>query len=162
LLDLLKDGDSAVRRWGAISLLALRENAAPAAEALVAALKDPSPDVRMTAAEALLAMRRGDIAMPVLIELLAHESRIIRNETLLTLCRIGKPASAALPHLEQTLGPSRHTGIWSYDDIRAAISLARSCLSDQAIPDGVELPLSKTHPVPASDRLRTTRQKYLP
>lgn len=162
LLDLLKSDDCAVRRWGAIGLLALREKAAPASDALVAALKDASPDVRMTAAEALFALGRGDTAMPVLIELLAHESRIIRNETLLALCRIGKPANAALPHLEKALSPSRHSGIWSYDDILAAISLARSCLSAEVSQDGVELPLSKSHPVPASDQLRTTRQKYLP
>jgi len=162
LLALLKDGDCSVRRWGAIGLLALREKAATVSDALGAALKDASPDVRMTAAEALFGLGQGDAAMPVLIELLAHESRIIRNETLLALCRIGKPASAALPHLEKAIGPSRHTGIWSYDDVRAAVSLARSCLNEQVAQDGVELPPGKSHPVPASGRLRLTRQKYLP
>ena len=120
------------RRWGAIGLLALRQKAAPAADTLLAALADPAPDVRMTAAEALCGLGRTDAAVPVLVDLLTHESRIIRNETLLALCRIGEPAKAALPHLEKALGPSRHADIWSYDNIPEAIRLARAFLGEEA------------------------------
>ena len=162
LLALLKDGDAVVRRWGAIGLLALRAKAAPATDALRQALKDAAPDVRMTAAEALFALGQGEESLPVLIRLLTHESRIIRNETLLALCRIGEPAKAALPHLESALVPSLHTNLWSSDNIKAAISLARSCLSTELTPDGIELPPADSHPVPASARLRATRQRYLP
>jgi hypothetical protein len=63
---------------------------------------------------------------------------------------------------DELLRPSQHAGIWSYDDVRAAISLARSCMSVQVEKDGIELPTATSHPVPASDRLRATRQKYLP
>jgi N-sulfoglucosamine sulfohydrolase len=161
---LLADADSALRRWGALGLLGLGSAAAAAADALLVSLSDPAPDVRMTSAEALCALHHDAEAVPVLIGLLTHESRIIRNETLLALCRIGPVARAALPHLSDAEGPSRHTGLWSYDDIKAAISLARSCLSDEAelTRDGVEPPPTASHPVAASARLRATREKCLP
>jgi len=145
LRELLKADDGAVRRWGALGLLALREKAAPGTEALAAALKDSSPDVRMTAAEALCGLGRADAAMPVLIALLSHESRIIRNETLLAICRIGPAAKPALPHLEKALAPSQHIGIWSHENIPDAIALARACVAGET-------------PV----KLRLTHQKYLP
>ncbi len=145
LLALLKSEDGAIRRWGAIGLFALRKEASRATDALVSALGDPAPDVRMTAAEALCGLDRTEAAMPVLIELLSHESRIIRNETLLTLCRIGEPARAALPHLDNALAKSKHSGIWSYDNIPDAIRLARACMGE-----------------PSEAPLRATRRKYLP
>jgi arylsulfatase A-like enzyme len=145
LLALLKADDCAVRRWGALGLLALRDKAAPSTENLLAALNDPSPDVRLTAAEALCGLGRGDAAMPVLIELLSFDSRIIRNETLLALSRIGPAAKPALPHLDQALTSCRHAGIWSNDNIPAAIEVVRSCV------DGNR-----------SAKLRLTRERYLP
>jgi len=145
LCALLKADDGAVRRWGALGLLALRKKAAPATEALVAALRDSSPDVRMTAAEALCGLGQADVAMPVLIELLSHESRIIRNETLLAICRIGPAAKPALPHLDKALPSCQHTGIWSHDNIAELIALARACVAGEP-----------------SDKLKLTRQKYLP
>ena len=157
LLELLKDKDSAVRRWGVIGLLALREKAAPATTALLAALKDPAPDVRMTAAEALFGLGRGDAALPVLIELLTFDSRIVRNETLLALCRIGEPAKGALLHLEKALEPSRHSNLWSYDNIPAAIKLARACLGEPGAQDS-----ARPSDAAATATLKETRQKYLP
>jgi arylsulfatase A-like enzyme len=142
LCTVLKADDCAVRRWGAIGLLSLREKAAPATEALVAALKDSSPDVRMTAAEALCGLGWADDAMPVLIELLSHESRIIRNETLLAICRIGPAAKPTLPHLDKALPSCRHSGIWSHDNIAELIALARACMTGET--------------------LSLTRQKYYP
>jgi hypothetical protein len=148
LRDLLKADDGALRRWGVIGLLALGAKAAPATETLLSALKDPAPDVRMTAAEALCGLGHVDDAVPVLISLLADKDYIIRNETLITLCRIGPAAHAALPYLDKARAPgARHTGIWSYDDVAEAIPLARACLSDA--PD-------------AKAKLKLTRQKYLP
>lgn len=157
LRQLLRDNDSAIRRWGAIGLLALREKAAPAVDALLAALKDSSPDVRMTAAEALCGLGRAEAAVPVLIELLTYDSRIIRNETLLALCRTGEPAKAALPHLDQALEPCRHSNIWSYDNVPAAVQLARACLSEAGKPDAGPAP-----GVSATATLQQTREKYLP
>lgn len=145
LCELLKADDGAVRRWGAIGLLALGDRAVPAMENLLAALKDPSPDVRMTAAEALCGLGRAEAAMPALISLLSHESRIIRNETLLALCRIGPAAQPALTHVDTALGPSKHQGIWSSDNIPEMIALARSCAGSDP-----------------SAQLKLTRQRYLP
>ncbi|MHB8897112.1 MAG: HEAT repeat domain-containing protein, partial [Thermoguttaceae bacterium] len=145
LRELLKADDAAVRRWGGIGLLGLGEKASPATEDLGRALGDPSPDVRMTAAEALCGLRETEAAMPVLAELLAHESRIIRNETLLAICRTGPAARPALAHVEKSLGPSLHEGLWSYDNIPDMVELARACVGENA-----------------SAKVRLTRQRYLP
>jgi hypothetical protein len=143
--ELLKAEDGAVRRWGALGLLALGDEAAPATERLVAALQDSSPDVRMTAGETLCGLGEVDTAMPVLIELLSHESRIIRNETLLALCRIGPAAKAALPHLDKAIAPSQHEGIWSYDNIPEMVELVRACVGEVA-----------------PTNLKLTRRRYIP
>jgi len=145
LCELLKASDSALRRWGALGLLALRDKASPAAEDLLAALKDSSPDVRMTAGEALCELGRADAAIPVLIELLSFDSRIIRHETLLALSRIGPAAGPALPYLDRALAPCRHTGIWSSDNVPTAIEVVRSCVDESA-----------------PTQLKLTREKYLP
>ena len=148
LCELLKADDSALRRWGVIGLLALGAKAAQANEALLAALKDPAPDVRMTAAEALCGLGHIDEAVPVLIALLSDKDYIIRNETLLALCRIGPPAQGALPYLDKARAKgARHKGIWSNDNVLKDIPLARACLSKAT---------------EATTKLKQTRQKYLP
>jgi arylsulfatase A-like enzyme len=145
LCELLKADDGAVRRWGALGLLALRDKAAGATASLLASLKDSSPDVRLTAAEALCGLDRVEVAMPVLIALLSHESRIIRNETLLALCRIGPAGKGALPYLDQARAPSQHEGIWSYDNIPDMIALVRACVDEKE-----------------TAQLKMTRRRYLP
>ena len=148
LRELLTADDGAVRRWGAIGLLALGAKAAPATETLLSALKDPAPDVRMTAAEAVCGLGHVDEAVPVLIALLSDKDYIIRNETLVTLCRIGPVAKTALPYLDKALAPgAQHRKIWSYDNVAAAIPLAQACLGDVS---------------DAKAKLKLTRQKYLP
>ena len=86
-----------------------------------------------------------DQALPVLIDLLSHPSRIIRKETLLVLCRIGPSAKPALAHLDDALAPSAHADVWSYDNIPEMIALVRACAAGDA-----------------STALQNTRQKYLP
>jgi HEAT repeat protein len=146
LRELLRHPDGAVRRWGALGLLALGERATPARENLLDALTDPAPDVRMTAAEALFALGESEKALRVLVGLLTHPSRILRNETLLALCRIGPAARGALPHLAAAAKPSAlHNGLWSSDNIPKSVQLARACLDGES-----------------KDPLRLTRQRYLP
>ena len=145
LLVLLKDDDCAIRRWGLIGLLALREKAAPATAAVLSALADSSPDVRLTAAEALFELQHGAAALPILIKLLTHASGIIRNETLLALCRIGKPAEAVLPHLDKALTPCQQSQIWSYNDITMSVAMARACIIGNS-----------------KEKFELMRQKYLP
>jgi uncharacterized sulfatase len=146
LRQLLQHPDAALRRWGGLGLLALGRKAVPAREALLKSLTDPAPDVQMTAAEALFGLGAGEPALPVLIALLTHPSRIIRNETLLALCRIGPPARGALPQLATAAEPSPlHNGLWSSDNVPKAVQLARACLDEES-----------------KDPLRLTRQRYLP
>lgn len=99
----------------------------------------------VTAAEAACRCGQAEAALPVLIQLLSHDSRIVRNETLLALCRIGPAARPALPHLDKALAPSRHAGLWSYDNIPDMIALVRACADEDA-----------------ASQLKLTRQKYLP
>jgi hypothetical protein len=165
LLALLKDDDGAVRRWGAIGLLALCEKAVRPMEtdALLTALKDTAPDVRMTAAEALCGLDRAKVAVPVLVELLSHESRIIRNETLLALCRIGEPARAALPHLKDALEHRQGSSPWSYDNVPPGVNLVRACFGEPLTEDLVHegrRPSKKNAPTLVP--LKATREKYLP
>lgn len=63
---LFGDEDAAVRYWGAIGCLVLGENARPFEDRLVNALKDPSPTVRVVAAQALGGLGRLDAALPAL------------------------------------------------------------------------------------------------
>jgi uncharacterized sulfatase len=144
LLALLQADDAAVRRWGALGLLTLGAAAVPARDALVSALRDPAPDVRLTAAEALCSLGATEPALATLRELLVHPSRIVRNETLLALCRIGPTARRLLPSLALATAPGPlHNGIWSYDNIPDAVRLARACLDESA-----------------GDALRLTRLRY--
>jgi len=124
LLELLKNPDGAVRRWGAIGLLALGEKAAPAAEALAAALKDPAPDVRLAAAEALCRLGRPQEGVAALIEALSHDSSIIRYEALYTLSRLGDQARPALPHLDKAETPTKDG--WRTELVSEAVDVVRA------------------------------------
>jgi arylsulfatase A-like enzyme len=57
-VQLLRDGDSAVRYWAAVGLHAAGQGAAPARDALADALRDDSPSVRIEAAAALASLDR--------------------------------------------------------------------------------------------------------
>jgi N-sulfoglucosamine sulfohydrolase len=92
LIVLLQDSDSAVRRWGAIGLSALKEQAVSAKAQLLAALQDSSADVRIIAAEALCQLGCEDDAYPVLASALEHQSGFVKLTALWTLDRIGNMA----------------------------------------------------------------------
>ena len=110
LVKLLKDPEPAVRWWGAIGLVALKTKASPAADALVAALQDKAPNVRIAAAEALCNIDKRDKAMPVLIAGLKHDSPFIRLRALNVLDRQGDKAKSALPQIRQAPMKSRQFG----------------------------------------------------
>jgi arylsulfatase A-like enzyme len=78
LEELLRDGDSAVRYWGATGLAALGEKARPAEEALRKSLGDAAPDVRIAAADALCRLGRLEEALPALGRALKHENEWAR------------------------------------------------------------------------------------
>jgi arylsulfatase A-like enzyme/HEAT repeat protein len=99
----LADRDEPVRYWAAMGLLMLGMPAAPAAGALVAAMRsDTSKQVRIVAAEAtaMLGERQESVAM--LTSLLAStESIPVRLQAVNALTRIGPAARAALPRLRK-------------------------------------------------------------
>jgi len=101
LLKLLGDNEPAVRYWGATGLVALGKHAQPGADALMAALEDPAPNVRIAAAEGLSNIGRTDDAMPVLIAGLKHPTPFIRLRAMNVLDRLGQRALPALPAIRQ-------------------------------------------------------------
>ncbi len=72
----LGDPDPSVVYWAATGCCALGEKAAPARDALLRALKNPSWEARIPAAEALCHLGKRDTALPVLIEALKGPARV--------------------------------------------------------------------------------------
>ena len=102
LAKLLTDSDSAVRYWAAVGLLAMGSEAKPVEQALLTAIADPSPSVRIAAAEALCAIDQEAKALPVLIAALHHDDGWVRLQAAVVLEKIGpkaRPASADMKAL---------------------------------------------------------------
>jgi hypothetical protein len=97
LAALLRADDSAVRWWGAVGLLALGADAAPARPALLAALDDPSPEVRVTAAETLAALGDLDRTLAVLATALRTDDIFARFAALNAAHRLGPRARPLVP-----------------------------------------------------------------
>jgi arylsulfatase A-like enzyme len=97
LTALLRAGDSAVRWWGAIGLVGLGTNAVPAKSALIAALEDASPDVRLAAAEALVPLGETDRALAVIEAALRADDIFGRFSALNVARRLGPTARPLLP-----------------------------------------------------------------
>jgi N-sulfoglucosamine sulfohydrolase len=95
--ELLQAPDAAVRWWGATGLLALGADAAPAKTALLAALGDASPDVRITAAEALSHVGALDRTLAVLEAALKANDIFERLSALSAAHRLGAQARPLLP-----------------------------------------------------------------
>ena len=91
-VDLLKDEDSAVRYWGAVGCVVRGEQAKPAEEALLKALGDPSPSVRVAAADALTRIGRVDAALPILERGLKDDSEWTRLHAATLLDVLGAKA----------------------------------------------------------------------
>ncbi len=102
--DLLKDGDSAVRFWGATACVAQGAKAKPAEEALLKALTDASPNVQISAAEALCALGRSDEAMPALARGMKHENEWVRHPAALVLEALAPKSEAARALLKEAAG----------------------------------------------------------
>lgn len=115
LAELLRAEDSAVRWWAANGLLALRSAASPAKGALLAALDDTSPDVRIAAAEALAGLGETDRALRTLEATLKLDDVFARASTLLTLQRLGSLARPLIPAIrEAKLADPAHKDISDY------------------------------------------------
>lgn len=155
LKDLLANDDSALRRWGAIGLLASGECARDAVDALIAALDDDAPDVRLTAAETLCQLGVTERAIETIGGLLTFPDGIIRREALYVLVRIGETARQLLPYLDEALQPCQHTDIWSSNNVIEAVTLLRACLGVPGEDDDSMIPYELTR---RRDRRTTTWQ----
>ncbi len=94
---LLRDADAAVRWWGALGHIRLGAAARPASDALVAVLADPSPDVRLAAAEALAGLGQLDRALAVIAEALRADDGFARLSALSLAARLGARARPLIP-----------------------------------------------------------------
>ena len=94
---MLRDADAAVRWWGALGHIRLGAAARPAAAALAAALADPSPDVRLAAAEALAGLGQLDRALEVIAEALRADDGFARLSALSLVARLGTRARPLIP-----------------------------------------------------------------
>ncbi|MEX1088141.1 MAG: sulfatase-like hydrolase/transferase [Phycisphaeraceae bacterium] len=130
---MLRDDDATLRRWGAIGLLALKQPS----DALRAGLADPSPDVRLVAAEAL-----GDVE--TFRALLGFPDGIIRQDAIFALVRLGERARPLLPDLDKALAPCPRRDIWSSDNVAQGVTLLRSCLHAPVADDGSLIPYALT------------------
>ena len=99
----LSDPDSAVRWWAAVGLAALGPEARESQAALQRALTDVSPNVRITAAEALSGIGRVEESLPVLVEALRHEDGWVRLQAAIALGAIGPRAEPALGPMKKAL-----------------------------------------------------------
>jgi uncharacterized sulfatase len=101
LIRLSGDSDSAARYWAVVALSALGFEAEPAAEALTALLRDPSPNVRFAAAGALCKLGLCEAALPVLAKGLEEQ----REETVLYAAReiqnVGDKARPIVTQIKQ-------------------------------------------------------------
>ncbi len=97
LKTLLGAGEPALRWWGTVGLWHLGTNAAPAAVDLEKALGDPSWEVRLAAANAMISMGRPEAAIPVLRAALRHESALVRLGAINAIDRLG---AGAVPLLD--------------------------------------------------------------
>jgi arylsulfatase A-like enzyme len=103
-LELLKDDDSAVRFWGAIGGVVLGEKARPAEERLAKALSDPSPSVRVAAAEALARIGRLADALPVLERGLKDDNEWVRLHAATLLDVLGPKADPVREAIKAAAG----------------------------------------------------------
>jgi uncharacterized sulfatase len=111
LVRLLEHEDAAVRYWGAIGLVVLGREAAPAQDALVRATKDSAPSVRVAAAESLCQINQLEAGLPVFVESLSHRTPFVRLQAMNALDRLGPRARPALDAIEHAALPNAgHVG----------------------------------------------------
>ncbi len=79
LIEFTKSDESAIRYWGALGMLILKESALPARNQLLLLMDDTSPSVAITASEALLHFGEGELVVKRLLDWLNHENLYIRT-----------------------------------------------------------------------------------
>lgn len=113
-IDALKHDNEVIRYWGAEGLVMLGQANASAGAALSAALRDPSPQVRIAAAEAFALTQKPEEAVAVLGEFLRpDESAAVTMQALGALYYVGPAAGAVVDRLAALAETSRHGGVRS-------------------------------------------------
>jgi len=105
-LGALNDADASVRYWGVVGLHTIcqdTETIGRAKEAIGKLLDDPSPIVRIAAAQALCDWGEDEAGLPVLVQELAGSSDTARLNAAIALGRIGDKARPALPQLKAAM-----------------------------------------------------------
>jgi N-sulfoglucosamine sulfohydrolase len=104
LLANLQSQNELVRYWGAIGFCARKEKRSEKAKAALAkALKDPSPSVRIEAANALALQDEIDLGLPALIKELGHKNLIVVTHAARTIELLGRKAKNAIPAMQACL-----------------------------------------------------------
>jgi HEAT repeat protein len=103
LLRRMADEDAAVRFWAVIGLTNAAARDAPSVDALQKALDDPAVEVRIVAAEALCRIDRDELALPVLVQALSHQSRWVGLQAANVLDRIGDKARPAVGAMKKAV-----------------------------------------------------------
>ncbi len=107
LLALLRESDSAVRYWAVNGLIGLGSEAEAAQRPLERALGDASPDVALSAAEALCRLGQCDKALPMLQETLGVESEWLRLRAAIVLDEFPEQARPLLPKLKEAFAANK-------------------------------------------------------
>lgn len=108
-LEALDDPYGAVRYWAVVGLYNACQDPGTveqAKTALAKLLSDPSPIVRIAAAQALCDWGQENQALPVLVEALRHKSDTVRLNAAIALGQIGDKARPALPQLRAAMQDS--------------------------------------------------------
>jgi hypothetical protein len=101
IMEYLSDTEPAVRYWGATACVILGKKAAGARSELIKALKDPSVNVRIAAAEAVYNLGEKQKALDVLLEAVSNPVKMARVHAFNVLDIIGKNASVLVPGVEK-------------------------------------------------------------
>ena len=100
----LRSENELVRYWGAIGFAGMKGKLGEKAEgALLEALKDSSPSVRIEAANALALKGKTAPSLPVLIKELEHKNLIVVTHAARTIELLGSKAAKAVPAMQACL-----------------------------------------------------------
>lgn len=114
LVERTEHSDPAVRYWAVIGMMAPGFDASPAAERLNELLDDPSPEVRITAAEALCRLQQPEQAVAVLAEELQSDDPYVRLHAAATLAVIGPHAAGAKEAMQNVLERAGQGDMWMF------------------------------------------------
>lgn len=102
LLALAGADDPAIRYWAVVGLTNLGDRTPKTLDALGKALKDPSVDVQLAAAEALCRLGHEAVALPTLAEVLQHSDGWVRTRSLGLIDKLDDKARPILEDIRKT------------------------------------------------------------